>query len=210
MDEILTSTVFDHFDKTYLLDRYKGNLTGPVVRITETVHNGTRQGRYTLEVDVAVLKRIVEFIEAPIPKRPTSEPVRKRPFFTGEQCDAIKRNYLKGVPSEALAVQYGCKAKDIESVLRVEGVEIVPLETTSKRRRTRKSKYAAPKTAVQPKPTGLAAIKEEHANAYDRWTDQQDARLVKMFQDGATVERLMYVFGRQRGAISSRLRKLGY
>jgi hypothetical protein len=192
------------------LDRFKADGTETLIRITETVHEGVRQGKHVVVFKEAMFERIQWFMGTPEPPAPTSIPVRKRPFFMGEQCDAIKRNYLKGVPSEALALQYGCKAKDIEAVLRVEGVEIVPLETTSTRRRTHKPKYAAPMKAVQPKPTGLAAVKGEHTNAYDRWTDQQDARLVKLFQNGATVERLMHVFGRQRGAISSRLRKLGY
>ena len=125
MIEILATEVFDHFDKTYLLDRIKGHLTGPVIRITETVHDGARRGRHVVEIDASVLKRIVQFLEAPVPTSPTSTASRKRPFFTGEQCDAIKRNYLKGVTSQALAVQYGCKAADIEEVLRREGIAVV-------------------------------------------------------------------------------------
>ena len=210
MDDILTSSVFDYHGKTYLLDRYKGGSAGPVVHITETVHQGARQGKYTLEVDAAVLKRIIEFVEGPIPPRPTSTPVRRRPFFTGEQCDAMKRNYLKGVPSEALAVQYGCKAKDIEAALRVEGIEIVPVETGSTRRRPYRPAPAMSKSSIRPKTTPPSAIEVEQAGSYVHWTDQQDARLVKLFKDGATVERLMYVFSRQRNAIESRLRKLGH
>ncbi|MBK8531105.1 MAG: hypothetical protein IPL64_04335 [Flavobacteriales bacterium] len=125
MDTIVATEVFDHFDKTYLLDRIKGSMTGPVIRITETVHSGTRRGRYTLEIDAAVLKRIQHFIEAPVPDAPTIRPVRKRPFFTGEQCDTMVKSYLKGVTSDALAVQYGCKAEDIEEVIRREGIEVV-------------------------------------------------------------------------------------
>ena len=125
METIIATEVFDHFDKTYLLDRLRGSLTGPVIRITEIVHNGARRGRYVLEIDAAVLKRIQHFIEAPVLPTPTSTPVGKRPFFTGEQCDAMKRNYLKGVTSAALAVQYDCKAADIEDVMRAEGIEVV-------------------------------------------------------------------------------------
>jgi len=137
MDDILTSTVFDHFDKTYLLDRLQGSGTGPVVRITETVHNGTRRGQRTVELDASVLKRVVEFLETRIPPPQTSAPVRKRHFFTGEQCDAIKRNYLKGVTSDDLAMQNGCKAADIELVLREEGIAVVDQTQPEPKRRWR-------------------------------------------------------------------------
>ncbi len=66
MDNIIATEVFDHFDKTYLLDRIIGSGTGPVVRITETVDNGTRRGKYVVEVDASVLTRIRAFMEAPV------------------------------------------------------------------------------------------------------------------------------------------------
>lgn len=134
MEVILASQVFDHFDKTYLLDRLKGSMTGPVVRITETVHNGARRGRYVVEVDAAVLKRILQFLEAPIPAAPPTAPARRQPFFTGEQCATMVKSYLKGVTSSALAVQFGCKAIDIETVLRREGIEVVDQDLPAKRR----------------------------------------------------------------------------
>lgn len=137
MNEIIASEVFDHFDKTYLLDRIKGHLTGPLIQITETVHDGARRGRHMVVIDTSVLKRIVQFLEAPVPSTPTSTAPRKRPFFSGEQCDAIKRSYLKGVTSKALAVQYGCMASDIEEVLRREGIEVVD-QSPPKRRAWRR------------------------------------------------------------------------
>ncbi|MBL8002305.1 MAG: hypothetical protein JNL05_10120 [Flavobacteriales bacterium] len=125
MNEVLHSEVFDHFDKTYLLDRLAGSNSGPVVRITEIVHDGARRGRYSVELDASVVKRIVRFLETPVPAQPPIKTPRRRPFFTGEQRDAMRRHYLKGVTSAALAVQYGCKAADIELALQEEGIEIV-------------------------------------------------------------------------------------
>ncbi len=127
METILHTEVFDHFDKTYLLDRNKGSGSGPAVRITETVHNGSRRGKYVLEVDASVLERIRAFLEKPIPPAPVSSPaaIKKQRWFNGEQQDAITRNYLKGVTSDALALQYGCKAAEIEAVLRANGIEVV-------------------------------------------------------------------------------------
>lgn len=210
MDDILVSSVFDHYDKTYLLDRYKGNLTGPVVRITETVRKGPRKGRYTLEVDAAVLKQILSFMESPIPPSPTSTTVRKRRFFRGDQCDAIKRNYLKGVASAALAVQYGCKAADIEAVLRAEGIVVVDPEEDKRRipgRGYRKESFTRHQTIMERSTQDL--VKLRHSNAYETWTSEADGRLRDLYQNGTTVERLMEIFSRQKGGITSRLKKLG-
>lgn len=59
METIIATEVFDHFGKTFLLDRIKGTTSSPVLRITETVHDGTRRGQHVVEMDAAVLKRIL-------------------------------------------------------------------------------------------------------------------------------------------------------
>ena len=127
MDTIIASEVFDHYDKTYLLDRFVGSGSVQVVRITETVHSGSRQGKYVVEVDASVISRIRDFIEAPLIQDAKGKPIAvKKPFrLTGEEKDKLVRNYLKGVTAEALAMQWSCKVHDIEQVLRQEGIEVV-------------------------------------------------------------------------------------
>lgn len=55
----------------------------------------------------------------------------------------------------------------------------------------------------------LQAIREHHPHAYDRWTDDQEQELVRRFEQGATVKEIADAFGRQEGAIRSRLARLG-
>lgn len=55
----------------------------------------------------------------------------------------------------------------------------------------------------------LGVIRESHPNAYEPWTSEEDERLKEMQQTGQSVSELATEFGRQQGAIRSRLRKLG-
>ena len=50
--------------------------------------------------------------------------------------------------------------------------------------------------------------KQLYANAYAPWTDEDDDLLVELHSEGKSVKELMEVFGRNRGAISSRLKRL--
>ena len=50
--------------------------------------------------------------------------------------------------------------------------------------------------------------KQLHANAYAKWTPEDDALLMELYTNGLSVKELMERFGRNRGAIRSRLKKL--
>ena len=64
-----------------------------------------------------------------------------------------------------------------------------------------------------PSPTAyqqhLKEMREKHPNAYVRWSKEADAKLTQLFEANYTVPALTKVFGRHRGAIRARLRKLG-
>ena len=64
----------------------------------------------------------------------------------------------------------------------------------------------APSTA---RPKAFAEIREKHPNAYRPWSKGQDEELRKLFNSGISVADLTKKFGRKRGAITSRLEKLG-
>lgn len=51
--------------------------------------------------------------------------------------------------------------------------------------------------------------KEIYANAYAKWTPEQDTKLESLFKRGFSVDDLCEYFDRNEGAIKSRLRKLG-
>ncbi len=55
----------------------------------------------------------------------------------------------------------------------------------------------------------LDKIRAKHPNAYRPWSEDDDAKLTELFNNSAKVSELVKVFGRQRGAINSRLIKLG-
>ena len=50
--------------------------------------------------------------------------------------------------------------------------------------------------------------KRLHANAYAKWTTEDDKLLMELYSNGTSVKELMERFGRNRGAIRSRLKKL--
>ena len=55
----------------------------------------------------------------------------------------------------------------------------------------------------------LKDIQRIHPKAYEPWTEEDDDKLFAEYKSGKTIEELMEQFGRQRGGINSRLKKLG-
>jgi DNA-binding transcriptional regulator WhiA len=47
-----------------------------------------------------------------------------------------------------------------------------------------------------------------HKNAYSKWNDKADNQLCFLFHQGISIEQLSELFGRTKGAIRSRLKKL--
>jgi ATP-dependent exoDNAse (exonuclease V) beta subunit len=59
-----------------------------------------------------------------------------------------------------------------------------------------------------PKTYSYDTIRETHKDAYKPWTDELDAELEQMFSEGVNLRDLAKHFGRTRGAIESRIKKL--
>lgn len=55
----------------------------------------------------------------------------------------------------------------------------------------------------------VAQVRKQHGNAYQRWTEEDDRRLLELHAAGCDVEALARHFSRQPSAISARLAKLG-
>lgn len=51
-------------------------------------------------------------------------------------------------------------------------------------------------------------IRKTYPRAYKHWTEGDDEKLIAKYQSGKTIKELMDIFGRQRGGIRSRLKKL--
>lgn len=52
-------------------------------------------------------------------------------------------------------------------------------------------------------------IRKNFAKAYMPWTESEDNKLKELFAKGKTTRELVEIFERKRGAIRSRLRKIG-
>jgi hypothetical protein len=55
----------------------------------------------------------------------------------------------------------------------------------------------------------LARIKEKHPRAYQAWTADEDAQLVRLSRTGISLDGLARTFGRRPSAVRSRMTKLG-
>ena len=57
--------------------------------------------------------------------------------------------------------------------------------------------------------TSFGKIREKHPNAYQPWDNEQDEKLRNLFLKGSPIVGLAQIFNRTKGAIASRLAKLG-
>lgn len=64
-------------------------------------------------------------------------------------------------------------------------------------------------TEKKSKTKTFAEIRKTYPNAYYPWEEKDDEKLERLFNEGLTTKELSNIFGRNRGAIRSRLRKLG-
>lgn len=53
------------------------------------------------------------------------------------------------------------------------------------------------------------AARQEHPNAYEPWSAETDAELVRMWEEGISVHEIAEHFGRKQSAIITRMKKLG-
>ena len=55
----------------------------------------------------------------------------------------------------------------------------------------------------------VEACRREYPNAYDPWSEVDDERLTQLWSEGLALDEIAERFGRKRGAIISRIKKLG-
>ncbi|MBP9715067.1 MAG: AAA family ATPase [Candidatus Pacebacteria bacterium] len=65
---------------------------------------------------------------------------------------------------------------------------------------------SAPKTETA---SPLEKIREQHKNAYRKWTKEEEAEVAEYFKKGKTIKQIATINGRQVGGIRARLIKLG-
>lgn len=62
---------------------------------------------------------------------------------------------------------------------------------------------------VEGKAYSVEEVRKTHSQAYAKWTPEADAELARLFDMNWSIKQLMEHFGRNDGAIRSRLRKIG-
>lgn len=55
----------------------------------------------------------------------------------------------------------------------------------------------------------LKKIREQHPRAYEKWTEEEEAALMQLVRDGRQVAEIAELLQRQKGAIGSRMVRLG-
>ena len=104
-----------------------------------------------------------------------------------------------------------------DTFLRTWGQQNVACKGTAWRRITRMKKYVlcapymqqqAMAESIDSKSYDVEEIRQQHPSAYEKWTQEDDNELKRMHDTGLSVSELAERFGRNLGAIRSRLRKL--
>lgn len=70
------------------------------------------------------------------------------------------------------------------------------------------AKEAEDKSTLPEKKYSVEEKRKRDANAYARWAEEDDARLEQLYCEGRKNKELAVIFGRDPGAISSRIKKL--
>ncbi len=65
------------------------------------------------------------------------------------------------------------------------------------------------KTEPKHKSSYMKQLRDKYPNAYKPWSEEDDKRLTELYNSGKTVKELSDTFLRNKGSITSKLRKLG-
>jgi hypothetical protein len=126
--------------------------------------------------------------------------------------------YLAGFNQRALEVHPEILEKDAdfrsESALAIRTFEALPAEELAdmQKRFITMSGGKEPEEVKKERAeamSGVEKMRQKHPNAYRPWSAEDDARLTDLFRSNTKVSELVKEFGRQRGAINSRLIRLG-
>ena len=116
--------------------------------------------------------------------------------------DELYDKFIARVKTNKLAV--AVKLNDL-----TDNMDIRRLPYLSDKDVKRLKKYLKVYKQLMGEPTySVYACRQEHPNAYDPWSEEDDRLLVEMWHDGVALDDLAVHFGRKRGAIISRMKKL--
>ncbi|CAL9673388.1 hypothetical protein SUDANB174_07636 [Streptomyces sp. enrichment culture] len=112
----------------------------------------------------------------------------------------LKEHYQAGMSPEQLAEELGRSEKSIRWKLHSLGLASFPSDLVPD-----------PRTPVEPQVPKAYTVEEKrqlHPNAYKPWNLEDEQRLAERCAQGASLSELSQEFGRNEGAIASRLLKI--
>ena len=131
-------------------------------------------------------------------------PADRMAFFRQFSIDRHMPVYLLlgigGLPNDPDCLYFACIDKDFSLETLTEGIILS------------KDSLSAKIDALFSCPQSSNYMERQRAlypNAYKPWHKEDDEQLTKLYKDGVSVKELMTIFQRNRGSITSRLRKLG-
>jgi DNA-binding NarL/FixJ family response regulator len=81
------------------------------------------------------------------------------------------------------------------------GIEIITLKKASLKKRVgflSKNYYVR-----------MSAIKKASPRAYESWVPEEEQKLINLYKEGVTIKEIAEKLQRQKGAVTSRLKKIG-
>lgn len=161
-------------------------------------------GHRALADCVAVIQQLQEMAVNPDPQPVTSSQAspeetsngRKVRGWSDEEDSALHQFTTAGVAADEMARSLGRSEKAVKFRLHKLGLGPFPMdELPSPGQR-------------KPKPPPaytFAELRKVHPNSHKRWTEEEEQRLAARHNDGASIAELVQEFGRNEGAIRSRL-----
>jgi len=108
------------------------------------------------------------------------------------------------IPEELLPAGFP-KLAQIHVIKKEEPKEVKPIAAENLKPKSGYSKY----TGTKGNTYSVELVRTKYGEAYKPWTPEQDEKLTEMFNNNSSDSEIIKHFGRNAGAIRSRLRKLG-
>ncbi|SCL12954.1 hypothetical protein GA0070616_0076 [Micromonospora nigra] len=147
--------------------------------------------------DLSLVARVF-LAAAASPGASTRVPAARHPrSWSEEETAYVASRHHDGADAEAIAVELGRTANSIRYKLHALGLAPFPGPNTSR----------PPAPARTPAYT-MDDLRQVHPNSHRPWTPEDDDRLARRAAEGAGIAELMEEFGRNHGAITSRLARV--
>ncbi|WP_156724755.1 hypothetical protein [Streptomyces apocyni] len=180
------------------------------IMITSTA--GEIYGALTGETDATDLAHLSRLLKAaadacpasppaPSAPAPSAKPAQRGAPWTEDLLDLLRAAHADGKDEATLAEEFGRSEAAIRWKLWDLRLEPFPKDLVPDRR--------ANTIPEQPKAYTVTDKRQAHPNAYKKWEPEDDRLLARRAAEGAAIAELSQEFGRDEGAVISRLNKIG-